>query len=104
VASSKICSSSEETPTPLRQRFSNASSLPNNTMTFYARSDQSSPAAKRMLASGIMHGDGAMQGLPQETIAGRSRSSSLDKQKGVLLESDAVSTSNIYYLMMEHQM
>ncbi|KAJ6751494.1 hypothetical protein OIU85_001974 [Salix viminalis] len=105
VASGKKCSGSEETPTPLRQRFSNASSIPNNKRTLSVRSNQSSPTAKKKLASGIMHG--VVQGLPQVTIPGRSRSSSfskssisspgsLDKQKGVFIESDVAgpSTSN----------
>ncbi|KAJ6424048.1 hypothetical protein OIU84_024928 [Salix udensis] len=105
VASGKKCSGSEETPTPLRQRFSNASSIPNNKRTLSVRSNQSSPTAKKKLASGIMHG--VVQGLPQVTIPGRSRSSSfskssisspgsLDKQKGVFVESDVAgpSTSN----------
>lgn len=105
VASGKKYSGSEETPTPLRQRFSNASSIPNNKRTLSVRSNQSSPTAKKKLASGIMHG--VVQGLPQITIPGRSRSSSfskssisspssLDKQKGVFIESDVAgpSTSN----------
>lgn len=106
VASGKKCSGSEETPTPLRQRFSNASSIPNNKRTLSVRSNQSSPKAKKKLASGvILHG--VVQGLPQVTIPGRSRSSSfskssisspgsLDKQKGVFIESDVAgpSTSN----------
>ncbi|KAJ6302164.1 hypothetical protein OIU77_016285 [Salix suchowensis] len=106
VASGKKCSGSEETPTPLRQRFSNASSIPNNKRTLSVRSNQSSPTAKKKLASGIiLHG--VVQGLPQVTIPGRSRSSSfskssisspgsMDKQKGVFIESDVAgpSTSN----------
>ncbi|KAJ6314795.1 hypothetical protein OIU78_018305 [Salix suchowensis] len=78
VASGKKCSGSEETPTPLRQRFSNASSIPNNKRTLSVRSNQSSPTAKKKLASGIiLHG--VVQGLPQVTIPGRSRSSSFSK-------------------------
>ncbi|XWS30464.1 hypothetical protein CRYUN_Cryun24cG0120000 [Craigia yunnanensis] len=88
---------SEETPIPLRQRFSKPSSLPNNKRTLSVRSNQSSPIAKKKLASGIMHG--VMQAMPQLTIPRRSRSSSfsksslsspssLDKQKGIFIESD----------------
>ncbi|KAK5783238.1 E3 ubiquitin-protein ligase mib1 [Gossypium arboreum] len=87
---------SEETPIPLRQRFSKpSSSLPNNKRTLSVRSNQSSPIAKKKLASGIMKG--VMQDMPQLTIQGRSRSSSfsrsslsspssLDKQKGIFTE------------------
>lgn len=105
VESCKKCSSSEETPTPLRQRFLKPSSLPNNKRTLSVRSNQSSPTAKKKFASGLMHG--VTQGMPQLSIPGRSRSSSfskssisspssLDKQKGIFMESDVAgpSTSN----------
>ncbi|XP_022741437.1 serine/threonine-protein phosphatase 6 regulatory ankyrin repeat subunit B-like [Durio zibethinus] len=93
---------SEETPIPLRQRFSKPSSLPNNKRTLSVRSNQSSPIAKKKFASGIMHG--VMQAMPQLTIPRRSRSSSfskssisspssLDKQKGVFIESDIAGPS-----------
>ncbi|GMJ09408.1 hypothetical protein like AT3G01750 [Hibiscus trionum] len=89
---------SEETPIPLRQRFSKPSSLPNNKRTLSVRSNPSSPIAKKKLASGIIHG--VMQAMPQITIPRRSRSSSfsksstlsspmsMDKQKGVFNEVD----------------
>lgn len=87
----------EDTPIPLRQRFSKPSSLPNNKRTLSVRSNQSSPIAKKKLASGIMHG--VMQDMPQLTIPGKSRSSSFsksslsspsscDKQKGVFIDTD----------------
>ncbi|PPS08152.1 hypothetical protein GOBAR_AA12485 [Gossypium barbadense] len=57
---------SEETPIPLRQSFSKPSSLPNNKRTLSVRSGQSSPIAKKKLASGIIHG--VMQAMPQITI------------------------------------
>ncbi|XWS32673.1 hypothetical protein CRYUN_Cryun22dG0010000 [Craigia yunnanensis] len=93
---------SEETPIPLRHRFSKPSSLPNNKRTLSVRSDQSSPIAKKKLASGIMHG--VLQAMPQLTIPRRSRSSSfsksslsspisLDKQKGVFIDSDVAGPS-----------
>ncbi|XVF13955.1 hypothetical protein REPUB_Repub09cG0014500 [Reevesia pubescens] len=95
-------SCSEETPIPLRQRFSKLSSLPNNKRTLSVRSNQSSPIAKKKLASGIMHG--VLQAMPQLTIPRRSRSSSfsksslsspssLDKQKGVFIEGDIAGPS-----------
>ncbi|XP_007031756.2 PREDICTED: ankyrin-1 [Theobroma cacao] len=93
---------SEETPIPLRQRFSKPASLPNNKRTLSVRSNQSSPIAKKKLASGIMQG--VMQAMPQLTIPRRSRSSSfsksslsspssLDKQKGIFIETDIAGPS-----------
>ncbi|XP_039061392.1 uncharacterized protein LOC120205606 [Hibiscus syriacus] len=94
---------SEETPIPLRQRFSKPLSLPNNKRTFSVRSNPSSPIAKKKLASGIVHG--IMQAMPQITIPQRSRSSSfskssipsspmsLDKQKEVFNEFDIAGPS-----------
>ncbi|MBA0666249.1 hypothetical protein Goklo_002686 [Gossypium klotzschianum] len=93
---------SEETPIPLRQRFSKPSSLPNNKRTLSVRSGQSSPIAKKKLASGIIHG--VMQAMPQITIPRRSRSSSfskssvsspssMDKQKGIFIEGDITGPS-----------
>ncbi|XVF57858.1 hypothetical protein PTKIN_Ptkin07bG0016300 [Pterospermum kingtungense] len=96
----------EETPIPLRQRFSKPSSLPNNKRTLSVRSNQSSPIAKKKHASGIIHG--VMQAMPQLTIPRRrSRSSSfsksslsspssLDKQKGVFVDSDVAGPSCSY--------
>ncbi|XP_062010290.1 uncharacterized protein LOC133726705 [Rosa rugosa] len=95
---------SDEAPTPLRQRFSKASSsLPNNKRTLAVRSNQSSPTAKKKFASGLRHG--VMQAIPHITVPGRSRSSSfskssslsspssLDKQKGVCIDTDATGPS-----------
>ncbi|KAJ7970702.1 putative Ankyrin repeat-containing protein [Quillaja saponaria] len=98
----KKWSSSDETPKPLRQRFSNPSPLPNNKRTLSVRSHQSSPTAKKRFASGIMHG--VVQSMPHITIPGRSRSSSFskssisspnstDKQKGVFVDNDAAGPS-----------
>ncbi|OMO69079.1 hypothetical protein COLO4_29288 [Corchorus olitorius] len=92
-----------DTPIPLRQRFSKPSSLPNNKRTLSVRSNQSSPIAKKKLASGIMHG--VMQAMPQLSLPRRSRSSSfsksstlsspssLDKQKGVFIDGDIAGPS-----------
>lgn len=94
---------SEETPTPLRERFSRPSSLPNNKRTLSVRSNQSSPNAKKKFASGVVHG--VMQSVPQvKKVSGRSRSSSFskssissprswDKQKGVCIENDIAGPS-----------
>lgn len=93
--------SSDETPTPLRQRFSRPSSPPNNKRTLSVRSHQSSPNAKKRFASGLVHG--VMQSM-QVKVSGRSRSSSfskssissprsIDKQKGVYIENDIAGPS-----------
>ncbi|KAK4282277.1 hypothetical protein QN277_013674 [Acacia crassicarpa] len=91
-----------ETPTPLRERFSRPSSLPNNKRTLSVRSQQSSPNAKKKFASGLVHG--VMQSVPQVKVSRRSRSSSFskssissprswDKQKGVYIENDVARPS-----------
>ncbi|XP_015571788.2 uncharacterized protein LOC8271790 [Ricinus communis] len=101
--SCKKYSSSEEAPTPLRQKFMKPSALPNNKRTLSVRSNQSSPTAKKKFASGIMHG--VIQAMPQITVPGRSRSSSfskssisspssLDKQKGIFIDTDAAGPSS----------
>ena len=92
----------DETPTPLRQRFSRPSSLPNNKRTLSVRSQQSSPNAKKRFASGPVHG--VMQSLPHAKVSGRSRSSSfskssissprsIDKQKGIFIDNDIAGPS-----------
>ncbi|KAJ9152776.1 hypothetical protein P3X46_026301 [Hevea brasiliensis] len=103
LESCKKCNCPGETPTPLRQKFTKPSSLPNNKRTLSVRSNQSSPTAKKKFASGIMHG--VMQAMPQLTVPGRSRSSSfsksstssptsLDKQKGVFIDNDVAGPSS----------
>ena len=93
----KGSNSDEQTPTSLRQRFSKPPALSNNKRTLAVRSNLASPVAKKRFASGLKHG--IMQSLPHITIPGRSHSSSfskssisspssLDKQKGVYIESD----------------
>lgn len=93
----KKCNSSDDTPTPLRQRFSKPSTLPNNKRTLSVRSNQSSPSSKKRFASGLVHG--VMQAMPR-----RSRSSSfskssvsspnsLDKQKGIFVEENVAGPS-----------
>lgn len=93
--SHKKYSSSDEAPTPLRQRFSKPLALPNNKRTLSVRSNQSSPSAKKKHATGLMRG--VAQGMPHIFIPHRSRSSSfskssfsspnsLDKQKGIYFD------------------
>ncbi|ESW23551.1 hypothetical protein PHAVU_004G056800 [Phaseolus vulgaris] len=94
----------DETPTPLRQRFSRPASLPNNKRTLSVRSQQSSPNAKKRFASGLVHG--VMQSMPQVKVSGRSRSSSfskssissprsMDKQKGIYIDNDIAGPSSL---------
>ncbi|KAL3629114.1 hypothetical protein CASFOL_026336 [Castilleja foliolosa] len=97
----------EASPVPLRQRFSNGgSSLPNNKRTLSVRSNVPSPAAKKKLASGMMHG--VMQAVPSFTKGThKSRSSSfsklsfssqssLDTQKGAQIENEMAKASCSY--------
>ncbi|GFY87347.1 ankyrin repeat family protein [Actinidia rufa] len=97
-------SSLDETPIPLRQRFSKPSSLPNNKRTLSVRSNLPSPTAKKRFASGLVQG--VMQAMPHLSVPRRSRSSSfskssvssssisLDKQKSVCIESDIAGPSS----------
>ncbi|PSS30162.1 Serine/threonine-protein phosphatase 6 regulatory ankyrin repeat subunit A like [Actinidia chinensis var. chinensis] len=97
-------SSLDETPIPLRQRFSKPSSLPNNKRTLSVRSNLPSPTAKKRFASGLVQG--VIQAMPHLSVPRRSRSSSfskssvssssisLDKQKSVWIESDIAGPSS----------
>ncbi|KAK3033431.1 hypothetical protein RJ639_033035 [Escallonia herrerae] len=76
VDENAVCNS-EGTPIPLRQRYSKASSLPNNKRTLSVRSNVPSPTAKKKVASGLV--DGVMQAMPHLNIPRRSRSSSFSK-------------------------
>lgn len=98
VESHKKGSNLDETPTSLRQRFSKPPALSSNKRTLAVRSNLASPVSKKRFASGLKHG--IMQSLPHITIPGRSHSSSfskssfsspgsLDKQKGIYIESDS---------------
>ncbi|GMN42677.1 hypothetical protein TIFTF001_011875 [Ficus carica] len=106
IETNKTCNSSSDVdpPTPLRKRFSKPSSPSNNNKrTLAVRSNQSSPSAKKKLASGIRNG--VMQAIPQIKVPHRSsRSSSfskssisspssLDKQKGICIEGDIAGPS-----------
>lgn len=95
--------SSDEAPTPLRQRFSKPSSPASNKRTLAVRSTQSSPNAKKKFASGIVQG--VMQAMPHLTVPGRSRSSSfskssvsspcsLEKQKGIFVDTNVAGPSS----------
>ncbi|GMH15024.1 hypothetical protein Nepgr_016865 [Nepenthes gracilis] len=92
----------EETPIPLRQRFSKPTSLSNNKRTLAVRSNISSPTNRKKFASGVVHG--VLQDLPHIKTSTVSSSSSfskslifspqsLDKGKGVVSEDDIVGPS-----------
>ncbi|KAL5997355.1 hypothetical protein ACLOJK_008285 [Asimina triloba] len=82
----------DDTPTPLRQRFSRASALPNSKRTLAVRSSLPSPSTKKKFATGLMHG--VIQAMPHLAVPSRtptafSRSPALspavlEKQKGVI--------------------
>uniref|UniRef100_A0A1D1XZR9 Putative ankyrin repeat protein RF_0381 n=1 Tax=Anthurium amnicola TaxID=1678845 RepID=A0A1D1XZR9_9ARAE len=84
----------EDTPTPLRQRFSKPTSLQNNKRTLSVRNSMPSPSTKKKFATGLMHG--VIQAMPHLARSTRSPSTSLlgsslsspisDKQKGVCSE------------------
>ncbi|GLU11416.1 hypothetical protein SLE2022_281640 [Rubroshorea leprosula] len=91
-----------EAPIPLRQRFTKPPSPSSNKRTLSVRSNQSSPIARKKFASGLMHG--VLRAMPHLTAHGHSRSSSfskssisspsqLDKQKGILTETDLAGPS-----------
>ncbi|XP_043723915.1 ankyrin-2-like [Telopea speciosissima] len=92
VGSCKKQRNLDDTATPLRQRFSKPSSLPNNKRALSVRSNLPSPSRKKKLAVGLIHG--VVQAIPQLSVPTRSSTSSfsnspipsptsLDKQKGV---------------------
>ncbi|XP_031480698.1 uncharacterized protein LOC116250866 [Nymphaea colorata] len=84
----------EDTPTPLRQRFSNAS-LPNNKRTLAVRTTAPSPSAKKKFATGLRRG--VIQGMPHLVLPFHSPSKcsskpstssppSSERMKGVLFD------------------
>ncbi|GAV85760.1 Ank domain-containing protein/Ank_2 domain-containing protein/Ank_5 domain-containing protein [Cephalotus follicularis] len=98
----KKCNTSDETPAPLRQRFSKPASPSNNKRTFSVRSNQSSPTTNKRFASGPKQG--VMQSVPHLTVPGHTRSSSLsqssisspsslDKHRVVFIDNDAAGPS-----------
>ncbi|RRT75344.1 hypothetical protein B296_00010183 [Ensete ventricosum] len=86
----------EDTPTPLRQRFSKATSLVNNKRTLSVRSTIPSPATKKKFTAGLVHG--VFQSMPHLAPSARAPSSlfsksskpssTVEKQKGILLENE----------------
>ncbi|XP_008812410.2 putative ankyrin repeat protein RF_0381 [Phoenix dactylifera] len=92
----KKWSEREETPTPLRQRFSRGTSLLNNKRTLSVRSSMPSPATKKKFAAGLMHG--VIQAMPHLapptwSPSGSSSKSSMssptsDKKKGICSQNE----------------
>nr|XP_019703328.1 uncharacterized protein LOC105037180 [Elaeis guineensis] len=92
----KKWSEREETPTPLRQRFSRGTSLPNNKRTLSVRSSMPSPAMKKKFAAGLMQG--VIQAMPHLAPSTRFPSDSFsksstpspasDKQKVICLQNE----------------
>nr|XP_010930059.1 serine/threonine-protein phosphatase 6 regulatory ankyrin repeat subunit B [Elaeis guineensis] len=92
----KKWSEHEETPTPLRQRFSRGTSLLNNKRTLSVRSSIPSPTTKKKFAAGLMHG--VIQTMPHLAPPTRYPSGSFpkssmsspssDKQKGICGENE----------------
>lgn len=90
----KKWSEHEQTPTPLRQRFSRATSLPNNKRTLSVRSSMPSPAMKKKFAAGLMHG--VIQAMPHLAPSTWSPSGSFsstpspasDKHKGICSQNE----------------
>ncbi|KAL5717751.1 hypothetical protein ACHQM5_010719 [Ranunculus cassubicifolius] len=98
-----IGSYKEETPTPLRQRFSKGTSIPNNKRILAVRSNLPSPSTKKKFASGLMQG--VIQSRPSASAPNRSRASSfsvstmssptsVDKLKGVVTFDDGTGPSS----------
>ncbi|KAF6156894.1 hypothetical protein GIB67_000434 [Kingdonia uniflora] len=90
------------TPTPLRQRFSKPSGLPNNKRVLSVRSNLPSPSTKKKFASGLMHG--VIQAMPHLSTPVRSHTSSFsmssmsspissDKLNGAFTGKDCVGPS-----------
>ncbi|XP_058102184.1 uncharacterized protein LOC131246265 [Magnolia sinica] len=88
----------DDTPTPLRQRFSRPTALPNSKRTLSVRTSLPSPSTKKKFAAGLMQG--VIQAMPHLAFPSHSPSTSfsrspmsspttLDKQKGVLSDNEA---------------
>ncbi|XP_057538316.1 uncharacterized protein LOC130815832 [Amaranthus tricolor] len=97
----KRWSTSEETLIPLRERYSNASSLSSNKRTLAARSNISSPINRKKLASGIALHDGLQDQLmvdlsTQHSLSKSSLSStsSMEKGKEIFVEDESTTRSS----------
>lgn len=99
----KISRNVEDDPTPLRQRFSRLTSLPNNKRVVSCKSLLPSPSTKKKYAVGLMHG--VIRAMPELAGAAVSSSSppfrespvwsprSAEKQKGIATENGHASPS-----------
>ncbi|KAK7395715.1 hypothetical protein VNO78_16282 [Psophocarpus tetragonolobus] len=86
----------DEIPTPLRQKFFRHSTLPNNKRNLSVRSYQSSPNAKKRLASGMVHAKVSRRSRSSSfSISSFSSPTSLDnKQRGICIDSDVAGPSS----------
>ncbi|KAE8023635.1 hypothetical protein FH972_009310 [Carpinus fangiana] len=100
LESFSMCRNLEDSLIPLRQKYSNLSSFPNNKRTFSLRSDLPSPSTKKKFTVGLMQG--VIKAMPRlagparspSSLSGSSVSSSnsMDKQKGVDIAGTSYST------------
>ncbi|KNA04145.1 hypothetical protein SOVF_202390 [Spinacia oleracea] len=92
--SDKRRSISEETPIPLRERYSNACSISSNKRTLAVRSNISSPTNRKKLASGVAHDAfqdqlmANLSGQPSFSKSSFSSNSSLEKGKEICVEDE----------------
>uniref|UniRef100_A0A5B7A5X4 Uncharacterized protein n=1 Tax=Davidia involucrata TaxID=16924 RepID=A0A5B7A5X4_DAVIN len=95
LGSYKMSRNLEDTPTPLRQRFSKLSSLPNNKRILSIRNNLPSPTTRKKFAAGLMHG--VIQTLPRLSVQSSSSPFSesccsspisIDKQMDVDIENE----------------
>lgn len=90
-------------PVPLRQRFSELSSLSNNKRTLSVNMSLPSPSIKRKFAAGLMHGviqtmPSLTRSSPSSPFSGSTMSSptSTDKQKGLYVGKNSAKLSRLF--------
>ncbi|BAT84593.1 hypothetical protein LR48_Vigan03g156100 [Vigna angularis] len=94
VDSCKKWDTTDEIPTPLRQKFFRHSALQNNKRNLSVRSYQSSPNAKKRFASGLVHVKVSRRSSSSSfSISSLSSPRSIDKQKGFCLDNDVAGPS-----------
>ncbi|WVZ08947.1 hypothetical protein V8G54_022293 [Vigna mungo] len=94
VDSCRKWDTTDEIPTPLRQKFFRHSTLQNNKRNLSVRSYQSSPNAKKRFASGLVHVKVSRRSSSSSfSISSLSSPRSIDKQKGFCLDNDVAGPS-----------
>ena len=94
VDSCRKWDTTDEIPTPLRQKFFRHSALQNNKRNLSVRSYQSSPNAKKRFASGLVHVKVSRRSSSSSfSISSLSSPRSIDKQKGFCLDNDVAGPS-----------